>query len=120
MPTFEFKPRPMKAHELYTMTLGQHFLPAIVNGDLSNLSASEEAQAEQEHHDNFLIAEDKFGTRVVAVNYEVIGEETHFAKCEWTRLMSDCFEVKVIAMVSEGKRGLVNPDGTIEHFDGEY
>lgn len=102
------------------MTLGQHFLPAIVNGDLSNLSASEEAQAEQEHHDNFLIAEDKFGTRVVAVNYEVIGEETHFAKCEWTRLMSDCFEVKVIAMVSEGKRGLVNPDGTIEHFDGEY
>ena len=120
MPTFEFTPRPMKAHELYTMTLGQQFLPAIVNRDLSNLSASEEAQAEQEHHDNRVMAEEQFGNRVVAVIYEVIGEESHFAKCEWTRLGSDCFDVKVIAMVSGGKRGLVNPDGTIEYFDGEY
>lgn len=102
------------------MFIGQQFLPTIVNGDLSSLSASEEAQAEQEHHDNRVMAEEQFGDRFVAIHYEVIGEESHFAKCEWTRMGSDCFEVKVIAMVTEAKRGLVNPDGTIEYFDGEY
>lgn len=102
------------------MTIGQQFLPTIFNGDLSHLSASEETQAEQEHHDNRILAEEQFGDRVVSVEYDCKSSDRFICKCEWTGLISECVEIKVFAMVNEAKRGLVNPDGTIEYFDGEY
>lgn len=91
----------MKAIHTDTMTLGQQFLPAIFNGDTSNLSPSEETQIEEEHHDNFLMAQDKYGDDLVSVEYECKSSERYICKCDITRLLSECVEVKVIAMVKE-------------------
>ena len=91
----------MKAIHTHTMTVGQQFLPTIFNGDTSHLSPSEETQIEQEHHDNVLTAEEKFGDRFVSVEYECKSSERYICKCDLTRLLSECVEVKVIAMVKE-------------------
>jgi len=91
----------MKAIKIHTMTVGQQFIPTIFNGDTSHLSPSEETQIEQEHHDNVLIAEEKFGDRFVSVEYECKSSERYICKCDITRLLSECVEVKVIAMVKE-------------------
>ena len=91
----------MKAIHIDTMTLGQQFLPTIFNGDTSHLSASEETQIEQEHHEYLVMGEENFGDRFVSIEYECTSSDRYLCKCELTRLFSECVEVKVFAMVKE-------------------
>lgn len=91
----------MKAIQIDTMTCGQHFLPTIFNGDTSHLSPSEETQIEQEHHDYILMGEEEFGDNLVSIEYECTSSDRFICKCDLTRLLSECVEVKVIAMVKD-------------------
>ena len=114
----------MKAIYIDTLTIGQQFLPAIFNGDLSDLSAAEETAIEREHHDYLSHAEEEYGEDCVSIEYECTSSERYICRCDLTRLLSECVEVKVYAMVKDGeptrRRGIMNMDGTIEYFDGEY
>jgi hypothetical protein len=89
----------MKAFKIDTMTIGQQFLGAIFNGDFEGLSGSEESQLEQEHHDYKVMADEMFGDKVVSVEYECRSSERYICRCDLTRLLSECVEVNVIAML---------------------
>lgn len=91
----------MKAVQIDTMTIGQQFLPTIFNGDLSHLRPSEETAIEQEHHDYILMGEEEFGERLVSIEYECVSSDRLICRCDITRLLSECVEVKVIAMVKD-------------------
>lgn len=90
-----------KAIHIDTITIGRHFLPALINGDLTDLSPSEEFRIEQEH--GHYISEAAFlmpHRDVATIIYDPVGEESHFARCEWCGVMADCYEIKVVALVS--------------------
>jgi hypothetical protein len=89
----------MKAQHFSDLTIGQQFLPTIFNGDTSHLSASEESIIEQEHHDYYVAAQEEYGDSLVSIEYECTSSERYICVCEFTRLMSECVEVKVIAML---------------------
>jgi hypothetical protein len=91
----------MIAKYLDTMTIGTQFLPALFNGDLTMLEPSEETQLEQEHHDYVVMGEEKFEDRLVSIEYECKSSERYICRCDITRLLSECVEVKVFAMVKE-------------------
>jgi len=91
----------MKAIHIDTMTLGEQFLPTIFNGDTSHLSASEESIIEQEHHEYYIAAQEEYEDRLVSIEYECTSDERLICVCDFTRLMSECVEVKVIAMLKE-------------------
>lgn len=114
----------MKAIYSHTTTIGEQFLGPIFNGDLEGLSGNEQMLLEQEHHDNLVMLQEEHGDNFVSVEY-ACDERGFICPCELTRLLSQCAEVKVYAMVKDGtppprKRGIMNMDGTVEKFDGEY
>ena len=90
----------MKAIYSHTTTMGEQFLGPIFNGDLECLSANEETLLEQEHHDNLVMLQEEHGDNFVSVEYEC-SERGFICPCELTRLLSQCAEVKVFAMVKE-------------------
>ena len=113
----------MKAIYSHTTTVGEQFLGPIFNGDLECLSGNEQMLLEQEHHDNMTMLQEEHGDNFVSVEY-ACKERGFICPCELTRLLSQCAEVKVYAMVKDGtppprKRGIMNMDGTVEKFDGE-
>ena len=90
-----------KPIHLDTITIGSHFLPALINGDLSGLEPGEEFRLEEEHGHYISEAAYAHPNRDVAtIIYDPIGEESHFARCQWCGLMADCYDVNVIALVS--------------------
>lgn len=62
-------------------TIGEHFLPAIINGDYSGLEDEEEGMLNA-----FL--------QSIGTGTWDCGDEVGFALCEVTRLWGDCVEVK--------------------------
>ena len=65
-------------------TIGQQFLPELVNGDSTGMDDGEEICLGKfcEHH------------RLVNVVYDV-GEEVSFARCDVSGLAGDCYEVTI-------------------------
>ena len=63
------------------------------------LEPSEETQLEQEHHDYEVMAEEDFGDKFVSIEYECTSSDRFICRCDLTRLLSECVEVKVFAMV---------------------
>lgn len=101
------------------MTCGQQFLPAIFNGDVECLSAHEEFLLEREIGWYNAQGEEDY-PNFVSIEFECTSSERYICGCDLTGQLSECVEVKVFVIVDERKRGLMNPDGTIEYFDGEY
>ena len=66
--------------------IGQHFLPALVNEDLTGLDDSDLAAYEAfvEHRGGYICS--------------ITSEELSFARCDISGLMGDCFEIDFIWM----------------------
>jgi hypothetical protein len=114
----------MKAIYSHTTTLGEQFIAPLFNGDIECLSPDEQMMLEQDHHDNMTMLQEEHGENFVSVEYESVSSERFVCPCELTRKLSTCIEVKVYAMVNDGtpprQPGIMNMDGTVEKFDGEY
>jgi len=72
----------------YTYTIADHFLPAIVNGDITGLEDNEEALLNG-FLDSIYRENSHFATS---------SEESNFARCEVTGLHSNCVELEQIVM----------------------
>lgn len=89
------------AKHIDTITIGTHFLGAIFNGDLTGLDANEEHLITSELDFQRGEAEEQFGEGLTSVVFECTSSERYICGCDLTKQLSECVEVKVVALVNE-------------------
>ena len=89
------------AKHIDTITIGTQFIGAIFNGDLTGLDANEEYLITSELDFQRGEAEEQFGEDLTSVVFECTSSERYICKCDLVKLLSECVEVKVVALVNE-------------------
>lgn len=89
------------AKHIDTITIGTQFLGAIFNGDLTGLTAHEEHLINSELDFQRGEAEEQFGEDLTSVVFECTSSERYICGCDLVKLLSECVEVKVVALVNE-------------------
>jgi hypothetical protein len=85
--------------KLYTCTVGEQYIGALFNGDLTGLTADEELRVEAEHGEDLVNAEEAFGDSLVVVEYFSKTSARFWARCEYSNVFGMCIEVDVLALV---------------------
>lgn len=89
-----------KAIQIDTMTCGQHFLPAIFNGDTESLGAHEEYLLEREVKWYQMQGEEDY-PNFVSIEFECTSSERYMCGCDLTGHFGECVEVKVFVFLDE-------------------
>lgn len=99
----------MRKTDLFEYTIGQHFLPYLINGDATGLSDTDCEEVQAFENEAFASAK-RFGA--TSAHWAELTECTAWRKCEVSGYYGECSDIGLIMLLPEG-----GPESPLMHND---